>query len=157
MKPEPDSETRKPKEGFAITLIHGCGRAHAFAENDHIFAAVFGEATQAVEKARVRRATGAPGLFSRAGGETGAAGREAGLGPLRSIHLLGQRAAPAEDHRPRHGLKQRAHLRRDQIRREQENIAEGVSAFRRDAQLAAAHERFERALQILRDRSGPFR
>ena len=91
----PRPTTWKPKPGLAITLIHGAGVDCAAAEDRHVFAAVLGEAAEAVEELELRGAAARrPPLAATAL----AARRRAAPArlPAARVELLGERAAPAD-------------------------------------------------------------
>ena len=154
MWPEPDSETRKPNEGFAITLIHGAGVRKPSPRTVTYSRPLSANPPRPLKKSRARWGSGTSRrLAARA---LPWDGRRHSFCPLRSSDLLGQRAPPAEQHRSRDCLKQRPLLRRDQIRPQEENAAAHVARVRREPQSAAAHESIQGDLQLLGIRGGPF-
>ena len=132
MKPEPDSETRNPKDGLATTLTHGSGVRKPSFRDDHVFTATIREAAEAIEELQSsacgKRASG--DLAARAGR---ARVRSAGSGYLRSHNLFGQRAAAAQQHSTRHGLQLRASVWREQIAAQQEYFAAHAARNREKA------------------------
>ena len=90
------------------------GSPQTFSQDGHIFAALIGKSTQAVEKIEGPLGKRHVQTFGRA--PLPWDGSRHSFCPLRSSDLLGQRATPAEQDRSRDGLKQRPLLRRDEIR-----------------------------------------
>ena len=98
----------------------GRGRGLAPAEDRHIFPPVGAEAAQPVEMRQLRAARC---RLRHAVGGRAAGGRHRIGGHLpQALHLLGDAAATAEQHRPRHRLERRARIDRDQIGSQDEDF-----------------------------------
>ena len=123
------------------------GRAQAFLKDGHIFAAILREAAQAVKEFEVRHRRRNIQTFALA--QRSRRRRCRSVRALRPSDLLGQCAPPAEQHHPRDSLQQRTVLHRDQVCPQEDNLAAYAAGVRGKPQLAAAHERFQGALQLL--------
>ena len=147
--PAPDSDTRKPNDGLAITLIHGAGVALPRAEDRDVLAArPSAKPPSPLKNSSSGRGAAASAPVSRAG--AGARERRARPGALEADDLLGERAPAARAGRPGRppGAASRSSAESWSPRRMKTPPRTGRPACgqRRPAR---PHERLERVVEVL--------